>query len=86
MFVHDMEKKAPVVAETPLGTSSGDVTPFSPSTDDVTMSDADKKLEAMGYTPVITTFSPHNPLMYHDADILRSSSASSPAGPASVLP
>ena len=51
MLVHDMEKKAPAVAETPRGVSSGDATPIS-SSGDVVMSDADKKLEAMGYAPV----------------------------------
>jgi hypothetical protein len=85
MFVHDMEKKAPAVTETPLGVSSGDVTPVS-SSNDVTMSDADKKLAAMGYTQV-TTAHPCKPLeTYHDVNIPRSSNASSPPGPPSVSP
>lgn len=46
-----MEKKS-LVAQRTLVTVSGDVTPISPSTGDVTMDEADKKLEAMGYTPV----------------------------------
>lgn len=47
------KEKGPLVTEIPLGAASGDVTPttLSPSTEDVT-SEADKKLEAMGYAPV----------------------------------
>jgi hypothetical protein len=85
MFVHDMEKKTPAVTETPLGVSSGDVTPVSAG-EDVVISDADKKLEAMGYTPVTTAPTCKSPETYHDVDIPRSSNASSPPGPASALP
>lgn len=45
-------EKTPIVAERPLGLSAGDTTPLSPSSDG--LDDADKKLEAMGYTPVRT--------------------------------
>jgi hypothetical protein len=85
MLVHDMEKKAPAVTETPLGVSSGDATPIS-SSDDVVMSDADKKLEAMGYTPVTTAPPCRSPETYHDVNTLSSSNASSPPGRASVSP
>ncbi|GAB1310715.1 polyamine transporter tpo5 [Madurella fahalii] len=46
-----MEKRSLVAQTTPV-TASGDATPISPSTVDVTMDEADRKLEAMGYTPV----------------------------------
>jgi hypothetical protein len=47
----DMEK-TPFSTHTPAGRASGDVTPTLPSSDDVTMEEADRKLVAMGYTPV----------------------------------
>lgn len=47
-----MPEKTPIVAERPLGLSTGDTTLPSPSSDG--LDDADKKLEAMGYTPVGT--------------------------------
>ncbi len=44
-------EKSPNVAQQPLASPSGISTPTSPMSDD-TMDEADKTLEAMGYTPV----------------------------------
>ncbi len=46
-----MEKESRVSPITPHG-AQGDATPTSPSSDGVMVDEADKKLEAMGYTPV----------------------------------
>jgi hypothetical protein len=46
------KEKTLFITEIPLGVASGDGTPTFPSSDDVTINDADKRLEAMGYTPV----------------------------------
>lgn len=51
MAIHDREKRV-FASQTVLMTSSGEATPNSPATDDVNMSEADRKLEAMGYKPV----------------------------------
>jgi hypothetical protein len=48
----EKEKKQLAIQITSLGTSSGNVTPTCPSSGNVTLDDADKTLEAMGYTPV----------------------------------
>ncbi|KAK4236314.1 amino acid/polyamine transporter I [Achaetomium macrosporum] len=54
MSAHGMEgmEKRPLPRQQPSGAASGDVTPIFPSSADVNMDEADKKLEAMGYTPV----------------------------------
>lgn len=46
------EKKGLATQRPMVVTVDGDVTPISQATDDVTIDEADKKLEAMGYTPV----------------------------------
>lgn len=51
--------KKPLANQNSHSTYHGDITPTSPSRDDVTIEEADKKLEAMGYTPVSITSHPH---------------------------
>ncbi|KAH6650410.1 amino acid/polyamine transporter I [Chaetomium tenue] len=48
----EKEKKELAIQITSLGTSSGHATPTCPSSGNVTLDDADKTLEAMGYKPV----------------------------------
>jgi hypothetical protein len=50
-----MEKKPLSIQVSSSGTE-GDITPTSPSSHDASMDEADKKLEAMGYTPVPSPF------------------------------
>ncbi|KAL2136186.1 hypothetical protein VTI74DRAFT_5064 [Chaetomium olivicolor] len=51
MAVHGMKKKT-LASQSALVASSGETTPTTPSSDDMYMNEADKKLEAMGYKPV----------------------------------
>ena len=74
----NVPEKTPNVVERPLGGSS----PPSPSSE-APIDDADKTLEALGYTPVrVCVLCPR----YIPLITPRSSSASSQHGPASVLP
>lgn len=72
-----MPEKTPIVAERPLGPSAGDTTPPSPSRDSLN-DDADKKLDALGYTPVRTQ---NYPRAADDTTL----TASGPGLPARVL-
>ncbi len=51
MATHSAEKR-PLALQNTVHAEDGEITPTSPSSDDVTTEEADKKLEAMGYTPV----------------------------------
>lgn len=71
-------------AQRPTVVVRGNVSPLSSSSEDVTMDEADKTLEAMGYTPV--SKNRHALVKPQPLIFSRSSSASSPHGPASVSP
>ncbi|KAL2021350.1 hypothetical protein VTK56DRAFT_7215 [Thermocarpiscus australiensis] len=48
----DRAEKTALASHRPLVAASGDATPVFPSSENVTIDEADRKLEAMGYTPV----------------------------------
>jgi hypothetical protein len=85
-----MEKEHLAIATQPAtqGVASGETTPASPSSDDGTRDDGDKRLEAMGYTPVclFPSIPSLSVLVVTLTSGPRSSSASSLGGPASASP
>jgi len=79
MAVDNNKEKTLRITQRPLARATGDTTP---SSSDSTSDEADKTLEALGYTPVGS----HHHFPSRILTQYRSSNGSSQHGPASALP